>query len=120
VRPSSKFVAFAAITILTSLTACVDEEGPAPAPSSLITPPIMNTRPATFMCENAGSVVVRPVGEDGKTITLATRASDIRLRLMPADQGRKYSDGKTVFWINGTNARLLAEGQEEPEDCTQR
>ncbi|MBU6155908.1 MAG: MliC family protein [Alphaproteobacteria bacterium] len=119
-RPSSKFVALAAIAMLTSLTACVDDESAPSGPSALITPPIMNTRPATFVCDNAGSVVVRPVGEDGKNITLATRRSDIKLRLVPADQGRKYSDGQTVFWINGPNARLLLEGQQEPEDCKQR
>lgn len=120
VRPSSKFMALAMIATLTTLSACSDEDGPASATSSLIMPPIMNTRPATFMCEVSGSVVMRPVGEDGKAITLATRSSDYRLRLMPADQGRKYSDGQTVFWVNGENARLLVTGQEAAEECKQR
>jgi membrane-bound inhibitor of C-type lysozyme len=120
VRPSLKFIALPAIAALTSLAGCVDEEGPAPTSSSLIMPPIINTRPATFLCEVSGSIVIRPVGEDGKEITLATRREDIRLRLTPADQGRKYSDGKTVFWVNGQNARLLVDGQEQAESCEQR
>jgi membrane-bound inhibitor of C-type lysozyme len=113
-------MALAMIAALTTLSACSDEDGPASTTSSLIMPPIMNTRPATFVCDAAGSVVMRPVGEDGKSITLATRSSDYRLRLVPAEQGRKYSDGQTVFWVNGENARLLIEGQEAAEDCKQR
>jgi membrane-bound inhibitor of C-type lysozyme len=120
VRSSPKFMALAMIAALTTLSGCTDEDGPASSTSSLIMPPIMNTRPATFMCEVSGSVVMRPVGEDGQSITLATRSSDYRLRLFPAEQGRKYSDGKTVFWVNGENARLLVTGQEAAEDCTQR
>jgi membrane-bound inhibitor of C-type lysozyme len=34
-----------------------------------------------------------------------------------ADQGQKYSDGQTVFWMNGPNATLLLAGEEEPESC---
>lgn len=110
----------ATLAALTALTACTDDEGARPGTSALIMPPIMNTRPATFFCEATGNIVVRPVGEDGKTITLATRSSDIRLRLVPSDQGRKYSDGETVFWVNGENARLLVKGSEEADDCKQR
>lgn len=107
-------------TALVTLTACTGSGDGSNAQSVLVTPPMMDTRPATFFCETSGNLVIRPVGEDGKTITLATRRSDIRLRLMPADQGRKYSDGETVFWINGENARLLIAGSNKAEECEQR
>jgi membrane-bound inhibitor of C-type lysozyme len=80
----------------------------------------MNTRPATFKREEVGVVVVRPVGEDGTAITLATRGKDVPLKTAPADQGRKYSDGKTVFWMNGENATLLLAGREEAVSCERR
>lgn len=120
-RNSLKSQALATLTALMTLTACSSSDGDGqPTQSTLITPPMMNTRPATFFCETNGNVVIRPVGEDGKTITLATRRSDIRLRLMPSDQGRKYSDGETVFWMNGENARLLLSGSNETDKCEQR
>jgi membrane-bound inhibitor of C-type lysozyme len=121
VRQSRKSQTLAAVTALITLAACSSsDEGSQPTQSTLITPPMMNTRPAAFFCEENGNIVIRPVGEDGKTITLATRRSDIRLRLMPSDQGRKYSDGETVFWMNGENARLLVAGSDKTDKCEQR
>ena len=119
-RMSITSLALLGATALVTLTACTGSGEGSSAQSSLVTPPMMNTRPATFFCETSGNIVIKPVGEDGKTVTLATRRSDIRLRLMPADQGRKYSDGDTVFWVNGENARLLVAGSNKAEDCEQR
>lgn len=119
-RLSTRSLVLVSGTTLVALTACSGSGDGSNAQSALVTPPMMNTRPAAFFCETSGNIVVRPVGEDGKTITLSTRRSDIRLRLMPADQGRKYSDGETVFWVNGENARLLLAGSEKADDCEQR
>jgi membrane-bound inhibitor of C-type lysozyme len=120
VQIPSRFKALAICVLALPLAACLgDDDDSSSTPSALIIPPMMNTRPATFKCDNTGSVVVRPVGEDGKTITLATRTRDIQLRQVPANEGRKYSDGQTVIWINGENATLLMEGDETPESCGQ-
>ena len=103
------------------LSACVDPEERAELrQSSLIVPPMMNTRPATFDCDNAGRVVVRPLGDDGRAIVLAFANREVQLKSVEATQGQKYSDGKTVFWMNGSNATLLAAGKEEPESCEQK
>ena len=120
-RRNSRLNVLAICTVLVSVTACVDPDQRSDSTqSSLILPPMLHTRPATFRCEDSGDVVVRPVGEDGKTITLATRGKDIQLKLVPADQGRKYSDGTSVFWINGENATFLMAGSEDAESCEQR
>lgn len=121
-RRNSSLNIIATCAILASVTACVDPDQRADSSqSALILPPMMNTRPATYKCEDvAGVVIVRPVGEDGKSITLATRGKDYPLKSVPADQGRKYSDGSTVFWINGENATLLLAGQEQAVSCEQR
>ena len=104
--------------LMLPLVACVDpDERSENSQSALIVPPMMNTRPATFKCEDSGVVIVRPVGDDGTSITLAFRDHEVQLRTVQASEGLKYSDGKTVFWMNGPNARLLAEGKEEPESC---
>ena len=103
---------------LLPLAACVDPaDREDMVQSPLIRPPMMNTRPATFDCDDSGRVVVRPLGEDGKTIVLAFTNREVQLKTVPADQGQKYSDGQTVFWMNGTNATLLVGGKEEPESC---
>lgn len=107
--------------LLVPLAACVDPDERADATqSALIFPPMMNTRPATFKCDDSGVVVVRPIGEDGAAITLAFRSKDVKLNSVPASEGRKYSDGNTTFWMNGPNATLLASAQGEPETCEQR
>lgn len=103
---------------LLPLTACVDPAGrPDVVQSPLIRPPMMATRPATFDCDDSGRVVVRPVGEDGKTIVLAFANREVQLKAVPAEEGQKYSDGQNVFWMNATKATLLVAGQEEPESC---
>jgi len=104
--------------LMLPLVACVDPDARSEnGQSSLIVPPMMNTRPATFKCDDSGLVVVRPIGDDGASITLAFRDHEVQLKNVEAKEGRKYSDGKTVFWMNGPNARLLPEGQESPESC---
>jgi membrane-bound inhibitor of C-type lysozyme len=103
---------------LLPLTACVDPADRADVVQSpLIRPPMMATRPATFECDDSGRVVVRPVGEDGKNIVLAFANREVQLKTVPADEGQKYSDGGTVFYVQGTKATLLVGGQEEPESC---
>jgi membrane-bound inhibitor of C-type lysozyme len=121
VRHNTSLKAIAICAMLASVTACVDpDQRSDTSQSALILPPMMNTRPATFKCEEIGVVVVRPVGEDGAAITLATRGKDVPLKTVPADQGRKYSDGTTVFWMNGDNATLFLAGREEAETCERR
>jgi membrane-bound inhibitor of C-type lysozyme len=105
----------AALLPLAACTDPVDTEDLVQSP--LITPPMMNTRPATYNCEDSGRVVVRPLGEDGKVVVLAFVNRELQLKSVPADQGQKYSDGQTVFWMNGANATLLLAGKEEPESC---
>ena len=103
-----------------SLAGCVDpDQRNDNSQSMLIVPPMMNTRPATFKCDDSGMVVVRPVGEDGASVTLAFRDHEVQLKSVPASEGRKYSDGKTVFWMNGPNANLLSEGKKDTEACEQ-
>jgi len=108
----------AALLPLATLAACsdpADREDLAQSP--LIRPPMMNTRPSTYNCDDSGRVVVRPLGEDGKLIVLAFANREMQLKSVPADEGQKYSDGQTVFWMNGSNANLLVAGKEEPESC---
>jgi membrane-bound inhibitor of C-type lysozyme len=108
-------LAGAALLPLAACTDPVDTEDLVQSP--LITPPMMNTRPATYNCEDSGRVVVRPLGEDGRTVVLAFVNRELQLKSVQADQGQKYSDGQTVFWMNGPNATLLLAGKEEPESC---
>ena len=103
---------------LLPLSACVDPADRSDVVQSpLIRPPMMATRPATFDCDDSGRVVVRPVGEDGKTIVLAFANREVQLKSVPAEEGQKYSDGQNVFWMNAARATLLVAGQEEPESC---
>ncbi len=107
-----------ALTALLGVAACVDpQDRPENTQSPLIRPPIMETRPATFQCDSSGRVVVRPLGEDGKAITLAFKSSEVKLTRVDAAEGQKYSDGATVFWMNGGNANLLVAGKGSPESC---
>jgi len=111
-------VAATACAFLFPLTACTDPtDREDMMQSPLIVPPMMNTRPATFACDDSGRVVVRPLGEDGRTIVLAFINKEIQLKSVEANVGQKYSDGRTVFWMNGTNATLLVGGRDEPESC---
>jgi membrane-bound inhibitor of C-type lysozyme len=104
-----------------SLSACVDPQDRADAgQSSLVQPPMMNTRPATFDCEDSGRVVVRPLGEDGKIIVLAFANREVQLKTIQAAEGQKYSDGQTTFWMNGVTASLARAGQEEAESCEKK
>jgi membrane-bound inhibitor of C-type lysozyme len=112
------FIIAAVCATLLPLTACVDPADRAElVQSPLVRPPMMNTRPATFECDDTGRVVVRPVGEDGKAIVLALANREIQLKSVPSDDGQKYSDGQTVFWMHAAKATLLAAGQTEPESC---
>lgn len=110
-----------AALILLPLAACADPAGSADmAQSPLVTPPMMNTRPASFQCDDSGRVVVRPLGEDGKAIVLAFTNREVQLKSVEAPQGQKYSDGQTVFWMNAENATLLRAGQDDPETCEKK
>ena len=101
-----------------SLSACVDpQEREDAGQSPLVQPPMMNTRPATFECDDSGRVVVRPLGEDGATIVLAFTNREVQLKSVQAPQGQKYSDGQTTFWMNGTNATLARAGTDDAESC---
>ncbi len=103
---------------LLPLAACVDPaDRPDPTQSALITPPMMSTRPATYECDESGRIVVRPLGEDGKTVVLALASREVQLKSVPTEEGRKYSDGQTVLLMNGPKATLLLAGTEEPESC---
>ncbi len=105
-------------TALLALTACVDpDERSDVGQSPLVVPPMMATRPATFKCEDSGRVVVRPVGDDGKAIILAFMQREVPLKSVAASEGQKYSDGATVFWMNGPNATLLVAGKPEAQSC---
>lgn len=107
-----------ACAALAPLTGCVDPQDRADnAQSPLIRPPMLNTRPATYDCDDSGRVVVRPIGEDGKTVVLALASREVQMKSVPSDEGQKYSDGQTVFWMNGAKASLLVAGQQEPESC---
>jgi membrane-bound inhibitor of C-type lysozyme len=108
----------AAIALAFPLAACVDPVDRADvAQSPLVMPPMMNTRPATFQCDDSGRVVVRPLGDDGRTIVLAFVNREVNLKSVEASEGQKYSDGETVFWMNGSNATLLRAGEDDPESC---
>jgi len=104
-----------------SVSGCVDpQEREDAGQSSLVRPPMMNTRPATFDCEDSGRVVVRPLGEDGKAVVLAFTNREVQLKVVQAADGQKYSDGQTTFWMNGTNATLARAGQDEAEACEKK
>lgn len=108
----------AAVVVLSALVACTDpQDRPENIQSPLIRPPMMETRPATYQCDDAGRVFVRPVGEDGRAITLALKGKEIPLKRVDATEGQKYSDGTTVFWMNGDNANLLLAGMKSAEAC---
>lgn len=120
-KPVSKSRALrvaAAAAMLLPLTACLDpQDRPENIQSPLIRPPMMETRPATFDCDDSGKVFVRPVGEDGRAITLALKGKEVPLKRVDATEGQKYSDGTTVFWMNGDNANLLLAGMKSAEAC---
>jgi membrane-bound inhibitor of C-type lysozyme len=97
---------FLALAATATLAACTDpQDRPENIQSPLIRPPMLETRPASFDCDDSGRVIVRPLGEDGKAVTL------------DAAEGLKYSDGATVFWMNGDAANLLVAGKSAPESC---
>jgi membrane-bound inhibitor of C-type lysozyme len=106
--------------MLLPLAACVDDDEGSRTPSRLIVPPMMNTRPATFECDDTGIIVLRPLGEDGRTITLALTNREIQLKATDAPEGQKYTDGKTVFWMNRDNATLSLDGKAEAESCERK
>ncbi|NOT42963.1 MAG: MliC family protein [Alphaproteobacteria bacterium] len=107
-----------ALAATATLAACTDPQNrPENIQSPLVRPPMLETRPASFDCDDSGRVIVRPLGEDGKTITLAFKSRELQLKKVDAAEGQKYSDGATVFWMNGDNANLLVKGKESPESC---
>jgi membrane-bound inhibitor of C-type lysozyme len=107
-----------ALAATATLAACTDPQNrPENIQSPLIRPPMIETRPAAFDCDDSGRVIVRPLGEDGKAITLAFKSKELQLKRVDAAEGQKYSDGATVFWMNGDNANLLVSGKESPESC---
>ena len=107
-----------ALAAAATLAACTDpQDRPENIQSPLIRPPMMETRPATFDCDDSGKVFVRPVGEDGRAITLALKGKEVPLKRVDAAEGQKYSDGATVFWMNGDNANLLVAGMKSAESC---
>jgi membrane-bound inhibitor of C-type lysozyme len=109
--------AFAAL----SLTGCIDPaEREDVAQSPLVRPPMMNTRPASFDCDDSGRVVVRPLGEDGKAIVLAFVNREVQLKSVGAADAQRYSDGQTTFAMTGANATLQLAGEDEPESCEKR
>ena len=113
---SHRSTLFIVALAIAPLTACVDPAGRENvAQSPLVTPPMMNTRPASFQCDDSGRVVVRPLGEDGRTIVLAFINRELQLKTVEDQQGHKYSDGQNVFWMNGDTATLLRAGEEDPE-----
>ena len=107
-----------AIAALATLAACTDpQDRPENIQSPLIRPPMMETRPASFDCDASGRVIVRPLGDDGRAVTLAFKSREVQLKKVDAAEGQKYSDGTTVFWMNGDNANLLVSGKSSPESC---
>ncbi len=107
-----------ALAALATLPACTDpQDRPENIQSPLIRPPMLETRPASFDCADSGRVIVRPMGEDGKAVTLAFKSREVQLKKVEAAEGQKYSDGATVFWVNGENANLLVSGKDKPESC---
>ncbi|MCE9522800.1 MAG: MliC family protein [Alphaproteobacteria bacterium] len=117
---STKLFSIAVIVAATlPLAACVDPaEREDVGQSPLVQPPMMNTRPATFDCDDSGRVVVRPLGEDGRAVVLAFTNRELQLKSVPAPEGQKYSDGQTTFWMNGTNATLARAGEDNAESCS--
>ena len=115
---SQMFSIAAVFAAMLPLAACADPADRADVgPSPLVMPPMMNTRPAAFDCNDSGRVVVRPLGEDGRAIVLAFTDREMQLKSIPASEGQKYSDGQTIFWMNGTNATLARPGRDEAESC---
>ena len=107
-----------ALAALATLAACTDpQDRPENIQSPLIRPPMLETRPASFDCDSSGRVIVRPLGEDGRAVTLAFKSREVQLKKVDAAEGQKYSDGTTVFWMNGGNANLLVSGKDKPEAC---
>ncbi len=101
-----------------TLAACSDPQNrPENIQSPLIRPPMIEMRPATFDCSESGRVIVRPLGDDGRAVTLAFKSREVQLKKVDAAEGQKYSDGATVFWMNGDNANLLVAGKSSAESC---
>lgn len=118
---SIKYLPFVALVAALGVSACADPaEREDVAPSPLVQPPMMNTRPASFDCADSGRVVVRPVGDDGRAIVLAFVNRELQLKSVEAAEGQKYSDGQTIFWMNGTNATLAIAGKDEAESCEKK
>lgn len=107
-----------ALAAVATLAACTDPQyRPENVQSPLVRPPMLEMRPASFDCSSSGRVIVRPAGEDGKAVTLAFKSREVQLKRVEAGEGQKYSDGATVFWMNGDNANLLIAGKDSPESC---
>ncbi len=107
-----------AVATVAALAACTDpQDRPENIQSPLIRPPMLETRPATFDCDDSGRVIVRPLGDDGRAVTLAFKSKELQLKRVDAAEGQKYSDGATVFWMNGDAANLLVAGKKSAESC---
>lgn len=114
----SRLLPFAILAAAMPLAGCLDPVDRADTDRSpLIRPPIINARPGSYDCERSGRVVVRPLADDGSSISLTLGDSEVQLKSVPADTGRKYSDGRTMFYINGTNASLQTASATTPESC---
>lgn len=113
-----RLLPFAVLAAMMPLAGCIDPAERAETDRSpLIQPPIMNARPGTYDCDRSGRVVVRPLADDGSSIALAFAEGEVTLKSVPVAEGRKYSDGKTVFYVNGETANLQTAGQSSPESC---
>jgi len=51
-------------------------------------------------------------------VRLRTGAGIFALSMQPSGSGEKYSDGQTVFWAKGSEARLERPGLETSSACT--
>lgn len=115
-----RLLPFAVLAAVMPLAGCIDPAERADTERSpLIRPPIINARPGTYDCARSGRVTVRPLADDGSSVALAFAEGEVQLKSVPVAEGRKYTDGKTVFYINGQNASLMTAGDATPESCEQ-
>lgn len=113
-----RLLPFAALAALMPLAGCLDPAERADTDRSpLIRPPIINARPGTYDCARSGRVVVRPLADDGSSIALAFTEGEVQLKSVPVAEGRKYTDGKTVFYVNGETASLVTASDATPQNC---
>jgi membrane-bound inhibitor of C-type lysozyme/uncharacterized membrane protein len=104
------------LCVLIVVVGCADREERQEQPESEQAPTTDQAEPQTFVfeCGEGYSFVARIEGE---RIWLFLPDKTIPLPHVPAASGTKYSDGVTVFWSKGEEARLEMEG-EEPRICT--